>query len=90
MNSRYVESSFGLDRLATQDEVRPAMSSSSTQAATTARTRSPGALEFVGLRDDFSEVDSEASGRALKLRGNRVVNDRPRNARFHRQLKVFR
>jgi hypothetical protein len=59
MNSRSIESSssFGLDRLATQDEVRRAMSFST-----------PCALEFVGLRDDFSEVDSDASGREPKLR----------------------
>jgi len=44
------------------------MSSSFAQAASTARTRSPGALEFVGLRDDFSEMDSDASGRAPNLR----------------------
>ena len=57
MDSRWIESSFGLDRLATQDEVRRAMSCSS-----------PGALEFAGFRDDFSEKDSDASGRASKLR----------------------
>jgi hypothetical protein len=68
MNSRSVESFVGLDRLATQDEVRRAMSSSFEQAASTTRTRSSGALEFVGLRDDFSETDSGASGREPKLR----------------------
>jgi hypothetical protein len=57
MNSECIESFVGLDRLATQDEVRRAMSSSS-----------PRALEFVGLRDDFSEMDSDASGRAPNLR----------------------
>jgi hypothetical protein len=68
MNSTWIESSFGLDRLATEDEVRRAMSSSSAQAASTACTRSQGALELVGLRDDFSEVDSDASGRGPNLR----------------------
>jgi len=52
-----MESSFGLDRLATQDEVRRAMSSSSRRG-----------LEFVGLRDDFSEMDPGSSGRAPNLR----------------------
>jgi hypothetical protein len=57
MNCGCIESSVGLDRLATQDEVRRAMSSSS-----------PRALEFIGLRDDFSEMDPDASGRAPNLR----------------------
>ena len=57
MNSKCTESSVGLDRLATQDEVRSAMSLSS-----------PAALEFVGLRDDFSEADPDSTGRAPNLR----------------------
>ena len=57
MNSECIGSFVGLDRLATQDEVRRAMSSSP-----------PRALEFFGLRDDFSEMDSDASGRAPNLR----------------------
>jgi len=57
MNSGCIESFVGLDRLATPDEVRRAMSSSS-----------PRALEFLGLRDDFSEMDFNASGRAPNLR----------------------
>ena len=52
-----MESSVGLDRLATRDEVRSAMSFSS-----------PGALEFVGLRDDFSAMAPDSSGRAPILR----------------------
>jgi hypothetical protein len=56
MNSKCMESSVGLDRLATQDEVRSAMSFSS-----------PAALEFVGLRDDFTAMDPDSSGHAAKL-----------------------
>ena len=52
-----VETSIGLDRLATRGEVCCAM-----------LFWSPRALEFVGLRDDFSEMDSDASGRAPNLR----------------------
>jgi hypothetical protein len=47
----------GLDRLATRGEVRCATLFSS-----------PRALEFVGLRDDFSEMDSDASGCVPNLR----------------------
>jgi hypothetical protein len=57
MNCGCIESSVGLDRLATQEEVRSAMSFSS-----------PSALEFVGLRDDFSAMDPDSSGRAPNLR----------------------
>jgi hypothetical protein len=52
MNLGFIENHVGLDRLAT-DEVRCAMSFSS-----------PGALELVVLCDDFSEMDSDFSGRA--------------------------
>lgn len=51
------ESSVGLDRLATRDEVRSAMSFSS-----------PSALEFVGLRADFSAMHPDSTGRAPNLR----------------------
>lgn len=57
MNCGCLESSVGLDRLATQDEVRSAISFSS-----------PGGLEFFGLRDNFSEMNSDASRRAPNLR----------------------
>ena len=57
MNFKCVESSIGLDRLATLEEVRRAMSFSS-----------PAPLEFVGRRDDCGEMDSEESGRAPNLR----------------------
>jgi hypothetical protein len=58
MNCGCIESSVGLDRLATQDEVRSAMSLSS-----------PSALEF--LRDDFSAVDPDSNVRASNLREER-------------------
>jgi hypothetical protein len=57
MNGGCVASSVGLDRLATPDEIRCAMSHSS-----------PTALEFLGLGGDFSEMDSDASGRPPNLR----------------------
>jgi hypothetical protein len=57
MNSGRMESSVGPDRLATQEEVRCAMSRASANA-----------LEFAGLYDDFSEMVSDASGRASSLR----------------------
>jgi len=57
MNRKRVVSSVGLDRLATPDEVRCAMSMSS-----------PTALEFLGLRGDFSELGSDSSSRAASLR----------------------
>jgi hypothetical protein len=57
MNSGRVESSVGLDRLATPDEVSCAVSLSS-----------PTALEFVGLRGDFSETGSDSSSRTPNLR----------------------
>jgi hypothetical protein len=53
MSCGCIESSVGLDRLATRDEVRCAMSFSS-----------PSALEFVDLRD---EIDSDSSGCAANL-----------------------
>jgi hypothetical protein len=53
----FVGSSIGLDRLATQGEVRCAMLFSS-----------PRALEFVGLQDDFSEMGFDLSGRVPSLR----------------------
>jgi hypothetical protein len=57
MNGRCLESSVGLDRLATQDEVRSAI-----------LFFFPADLEFVGLRDNFSEMNSDASRRAPNLR----------------------
>ena len=59
MNIGFIESSVGLDRLATGDEVRCAMSFSS-----------PDALGLVGLCDEFSEMDSDCNGRACNLRGD--------------------
>jgi hypothetical protein len=56
MNFGFIESSVGLDRLATGDEVCCAMSLSF-----------PGAPELVGLCDDFSKMDSHSSGRACNL-----------------------
>ena len=50
-----IESSIGLDRLATWNEVRCAMSFSSQCA-----------IELAG--DDFREMDSDFSGRACNLR----------------------
>jgi len=52
-----MESSFGPDRLATQEEVRSAMSSSS-----------PDVLEPAGVRVDFSEIISDVSTHAPDLR----------------------
>jgi hypothetical protein len=57
MNSGCLESSVGLDRLATQDEVRSAILFSS-----------PADLVFFGLRDNFSEMNSDASRRAPSQR----------------------
>jgi hypothetical protein len=57
MNCGCTQSSVGLDRLATREEVRSAMSFSP-----------PAGLEFVGLRDCFSEMDSHSNGRATDLR----------------------
>jgi hypothetical protein len=57
MNWGCTESSIGLDRLATWDEVRSAISFSS-----------PGGLEFFGLRDNFSEMNSDSSRLAPSLR----------------------
>ena len=57
MNPTFTESSLGLDRLATGDEVRCAFSFSS-----------PSALELVGPYDDFSEMDPDSIGRACNLR----------------------
>jgi hypothetical protein len=51
-----IESSIGLDRLATWDEVRCAMSFSSHDA-----------FELVGACDAFREMDSDFSGRACHL-----------------------
>ena len=51
-----VESSTGLDRLATRNEGRCAMSFSS-----------QGAFGLVGACDDFREMDSDFSGRACNL-----------------------
>jgi hypothetical protein len=56
MNLGFIESSVGLDRLATEDEVRCAMSFSSA-----------GAHELLGLCGDFNEMDSDSSGRACNL-----------------------
>jgi hypothetical protein len=57
MNRGCLESSFGPDRLATQEEVRCAISSSSTDAP-----------ESAGSGDDLSEVLSDVSARAPDLR----------------------
>lgn len=57
LNLGFIESSVGLDRLATEDEVRGAMSS-------------PGAVGLVGLGDEFSEMDPDSSSRACNLRGD--------------------
>ena len=57
MNRGYIESSVGLDRLATGDEICCAMSLSF-----------PGVPEIAGLCDDFSKMDSHSSGRAPNLR----------------------
>ena len=57
MNWGCTESSIGLDRLATWDEVRSAI-----------LFFFPADLEFVGLRDNFSEMNSDASRRAPNLR----------------------
>jgi hypothetical protein len=51
-----IESSIGLDRLATWNEVRCAMSFSS-----------QGGFELVCACDDFREIDSDFSGRACNL-----------------------
>jgi hypothetical protein len=51
-----IESSIGLDRLATWNEVRCAMSVSS-----------QGALEVIGACDDFRKMDSDFSRRACNL-----------------------
>jgi len=56
MNLGSIESSVGLDRLATGSEVGCAMSS-------------PGALRLFGLCEEFSEMDSDSSIRACNLRG---------------------
>jgi hypothetical protein len=56
MNLVAVESPIGLDRLATWDEVRSAMSFSS-----------QGAFELVGTCDDCRELDSDFAGRACNL-----------------------
>lgn len=57
MNGRCLKSSVWMDRLATQDEVHSAILFSF-----------PADLEFVGLRDNFSEMNSDASRRAPNLR----------------------
>jgi hypothetical protein len=57
MNPTFTESSLGLDRLATADEVRSALSFSS-----------PSAIEIVGPYDNFSEMDSDSIGHACNLR----------------------
>jgi len=56
MNLPFMESSVGLDRLATADEVRCAMSLSS-----------PGTLELIGPCDDFRKMDLDSIGRAWNL-----------------------
>ena len=56
MKPVHIENSIGLDRLATWDEVRCAMSSSS-----------QGAFELVGPCYDFREMDSDFSGRACNI-----------------------
>jgi len=57
MNRGCIESAVGLDRLATFEEVRCAMS-----------FLSPADLGFVGLRDDFSAMDPDSNGRAAHHR----------------------
>jgi hypothetical protein len=56
MKPENVKSPIGLDRLATWNEVRCAMS-----------FWSQGALELLGPCDEFREIDSDLSGRACKL-----------------------
>jgi hypothetical protein len=56
MNLVAIESPIGLDRLATWDEVRSAMS-----------FLSQGASELVGACDDCRELDSDFTGRARNL-----------------------
>ena len=57
MNRKCLDGCVGLDRLATQDEVRTAMSFLSSED-----------LKFVSLRDDFSENHCDSSHRAPNLR----------------------
>ena len=57
MNPRCLDGCVGLDRLATQDEVRTAMS-----------FLSPEDLNFVSLRNNFSENHCDSSHRAPNLR----------------------
>jgi hypothetical protein len=70
MNIVDAESSIGLDRLATWNEVRCAMSMSF-----------QGALELVGACNNFREVDSDFSGRACNLSEDimwlAIVNEMP-------------
>jgi hypothetical protein len=56
MNLVAMESPIGLDRLATWEEVRSAISFSSQSA-----------FERVGTRDDCREVDSDFTGRSCNL-----------------------
>jgi hypothetical protein len=56
MNRVVIESSKGLDRIATWNEVRYAMAFPSQVP-----------VESVGVRDDLIEVDSSVSGRACEL-----------------------
>jgi hypothetical protein len=56
MKCGFIESSGGLDRLATGYEICCAMS-----------LAFPGAPELVGLCDDFSKMGSRSSGRACNL-----------------------
>jgi hypothetical protein len=56
MNLVAIESPIGLDRLATREEVRSAMSFSYR-----------GAFEPVGTRDDCREVDSDFTGCSCNL-----------------------
>jgi hypothetical protein len=56
MKPMHIESPIGLDRLATWNEVRCAMSFSSR-----------GAFLLDGACDDFREMDSDFSGRACNL-----------------------
>jgi hypothetical protein len=56
MKPVHIESPIGLDRLATWDEVRCAMSFSS-----------QGVFKLVGACDNFRETDSDLSGRAYNL-----------------------
>ena len=56
MNLVAIESPIGLDRLATWDEVRSAMSFSS-----------QGAFQLVGTYDECREVDSNFTGRSCNL-----------------------